>query len=85
MALAASALEFIILSGRPVKAVARLAQCRPFQSRLSLVFNHKWFARVRAPGNWRNLHFGDLTHCAAGRFPDLTETVQIFEFDRGLS
>jgi hypothetical protein len=47
MALAASALEFVILSGRPVKAVAGLAQRRPFQSRLSLVLNYKRFIRVR--------------------------------------
>src|ERR1700751_6138461 len=84
MALAAGALEFILLSGGPVETVAGLPQGRPLQARLSLVVNRQRFVRVRAAGNRCNLHLGDIARCAADCLPDLAEGVQIFEFDRYL-
>ncbi len=43
----------------------------------------KYFIRL-ASDRMNLLHLGDLAHCAAGHFPDVTEPVQTFEFDRGL-
>src|SRR5207245_6683321 len=73
MALAAGAFEFIVLTGRTVEAVAGFAQRRPFQAWLSLVVNRQRLVRVRAAGNRRDLHLGNLAHCAADRLPDLAE------------
>jgi hypothetical protein len=49
MALAAGFVEFIVLSGRPVEAVAGLAQGGPLESWLSLVLNYHRLVRVRPP------------------------------------
>src|ERR1700730_2131787 len=84
MALAAGAVEFVVLSGRPVEAVSGLALRRPLHARLSLVLNRQRLVRVRTAGNRRNLHLGNLTHGAADRFSDLAEGVQVFEVDRYL-
>ena len=84
MALPAGFVEFIVLSGRPVEAVAGLAQRRPLEAWLSLVLNRHRLVWVCAAGNRRNLDLGNLAHGAACCFPDLAEGVQVLEFDRYL-
>src|SRR5271165_276102 len=80
-ALAAATVEFVVLSGRAVEAVAGFAQRLPHRSWLSPVLNYHRLVRARTAGNWRDLHFGNLAHSAAGRFPDLAEGVQVLESD----
>src|SRR5271166_2090945 len=82
--LSAGAVEFVVLSGRAVEAVGTLAQRVPLRAWLSPVLNYHRLVWVRDPGNWRGLHFGNLAHGGAGRFPDLSEVVQVLEFDRYL-
>src|SRR5271166_1991300 len=82
--LSAGAVEFVVLSGRAVEAVGTLAQRVPLRAWLSPVLNYHRLVWVRDPGNWRDLHFGNLAHGAAGRFSDLAEGVQVLEFYRYL-
>ena len=84
IALATGAVEFEVVSGRAVEAVAGFAQGLPFAPG-SLPFSTTigLFGSV-IPANWRDLHFGDLAHGGAGRFPDFAECVQVLEFDRYL-
>src|SRR5271166_5352662 len=73
LALAAGAVELVVLSGRAVEAVGTLAQRVPLRAWLSPILNHHWLVRVRDPGNRRDLHFGNLA-----------EGVQVLEFYRYL-
>ena|SRR6516165_6558014 len=82
MALAAGAFEFIVLSGRPVEAVAGLAQRIPRRACFRLVLHRHRLGRVRAPGNRRDFHGGNVAHGGADGLSDLTEGVQVFEVDR---
>jgi hypothetical protein len=84
MALTAGAVEFVVLSGRPVEAVAGLAQHCQLHAWLSLVRDRHRLGRVRASTNRRDFHFGNLAHGSADGFSDLAESVQVFEDDRYL-
>src|SRR5260370_28484150 len=84
MALAAGAFEFVVLSGRPVKAVAGLAQHCQLHAWFSLVLNGQRLGWVRASGNRGDFHLCNLAHGAADLLSDLTEGVQVFEGDRYL-
>ena len=81
LALAAGAVEFVVPSGRAVEAVGTLAQGVPLRAWLSPVLNYHRLVWVRDPGNWRHLHFGNIAHGGAGRFPNLAEVAQVLEFD----
>ena len=58
LALAAGTLEFVVISGRAVEAVAGLAQRLPRRAWLSPVLNYHWLVRVRVAANRRHLHNG---------------------------
>jgi hypothetical protein len=84
VALAAGALEFVVLSGRLVETVARLTQRRPLQAWLSLVVHRQRLSWVRAARNRRDFHLAKLAHGGADLFTDLAEGVQVLEVDRYL-
>src|SRR5271165_3304602 len=84
LALSACAVEFVVLSGGAVEAVGTLAQRVPLRAWLSPVLNYHRLVWVRDPGNWRDLHLGNLARGAAGHFSDLAEGVQVLEFYRYL-
>src|SRR6476646_1901673 len=78
MALAAGAVEFVVLSGRAVEAVAGFAQRRPLKACFSLVLNRHRLGRIRASGNRHHFHCSNLAHGGADRLSDLPEGVQVF-------
>ena len=88
LARAACAVEFVVLSGRVVEAVAGLAhdlaQSVPRRAWLSPVLNRHRLVWVGTAGNRRDLHLANIAYGAANGFPDLTEGVQVLEFDRYL-